>query len=338
MSENKEKDLLLSVKNLVVEYTSDEKKVQAVNGVSFDIKRGEVLGLVGETGAGKTTIAKAILGILPDVAATVKGGEILYEGRDLLTLDKEEMRAIRGGKISMVFQDPMTALNPVMRIGNQVAEVIRFHNPKLSKKEVNEKAVEILGMVGIGPERFMEYPHQFSGGMKQRVVIAIALACNPRLLLADEPTTALDVTIQAQVLDMIRSMQEEKQTAMVLITHDLGIVAETCDNVAVVYAGEVIEYGRLEDIFDHPAHPYTVGLFGALPDIQDDSEWLHPIGGLPPDPSDLPKGCKFSPRCPHVCEDCRHGDIPVQKLGEIHTCKCLRAADARKEAVDDARN
>lgn len=338
MEANKKKDLLLSVKDLVVEYTSDGKTVHAVNGISFTVNRGEVLGLVGETGAGKTTIARSILRILPDVAATVKSGEIIYEGQDLRKLSNEQMRAIRGEKISMVFQDPMTALNPVMRIGNQVAEVIRFHNPGLNRREANARAVDILGMVGIGPERFMEYPHQFSGGMKQRVVIAIALACNPDLLLADEPTTALDVTIQAQVLEMIKKMQEEKQTAMILITHDLGIVAETCDNVAVVYAGEIIEYGSLADIFDHPGHPYTVGLFGALPDMQDDSEWLHPINGLPPDPSNLPEGCKFNPRCPYADEACRSGDIEAVEVSAGHMCKCLHTQRLRKEAGNDAGN
>ena len=298
MAENKQVPFL-EVKDLVVHYTSEGKEIHAVNHVSLTVKKGKTLGLVGETGAGKTTIAKSILRILPEPPAHVDHGEILLDGKDLLKLPNTEMQKIRGKRISMIFQDPMTALNPVMRVGEQIAEGIALHE-KVSKKEAEEKAKEMLEMVGIPGSRCRDYPHQFSGGMKQRVVIAMALACSPDLLLADESTTALDVTIQAQVLDIIKELQQRLNTAMIMITHDLGIIAEVCDEVAVIYAGEVIESGSLEEIFDHPTHPYTIGLFGSLPDINSDVERLSPIAGMPPDPSNLPQGCAFSPRCPHA--------------------------------------
>ncbi len=314
----------IEVKDLVVEYTSDGEIVHAVNGVSFSLAKGETLGLVGETGAGKTTIAKSILRILPDPPAKVKGGQILLEGQDLMKISEKEMLSIRGNKISMIFQDPMTALNPVMSIGNQITEVVSLHND-FSKDEARKRTVEMLEMVGIPAERYVEYPHQFSGGMKQRVVIAMALACNPQLLLADEPTTALDVTIQAQVLDMIRDLREKFHTAMILITHDLGIVAETCDRVAVVYAGHIVESGSKEDIFRHVAHPYTQGLFDSIPKINDNSKRLRPINGMPPDPTNLPDGCVFAPRCRYASEECRKGRIPSVEVTPGHVCQCLRA-------------
>ena len=249
-----EKNTLLQVKDLVVEYAADKKIVQAVNHVSFKLRKGETLGLVGETGAGKTTIARAILGILPDPPAKVKQGEIIFEGQDLLKLSHRKMSHIKGNEISMIFQDPMTALNPIMKVGKQIAEAIRLHN-KMSRAEAEIEAIKMLEMVGIPGERFNEYPHQFSGGMKQRVIIAMALACKPKLLLADEPTTALDVTIQAQVLEMMNQLKQELDTSVLLITHDLGVVAEMCDKVAVVYAGEIVEMGTAEQVFDHTAHP-----------------------------------------------------------------------------------
>lgn len=316
-------DEFLQVKDLVVEYTSEGDLVHAVNGVSFSVRRGRSLGLVGETGAGKTSIAKAIIGVLPDISARVTAGEIFLDGKDLLKAGEKEMRKVRGRRISMIFQDPMTALNPTMRIGNQIAEVIKLHND-VSKAEATKRAVEMLEMVGIPAERFTEYPHQFSGGMKQRVVIAMALACHPELLIADEPTTALDVTIQAQVLEMMTNLKNELQTSLIMITHDLGVVAETCDDVAVVYAGQVLEYGSLEEIFDNPTHPYTVGLFGALPSMNEDKDRLSPIDGLPPDPTNLPQGCKFSPRCPYATLACQQADIPLQPLGGTHLCRCLK--------------
>ncbi len=318
-------DVFLSVKDLTVEYTSDGQVIHAVNGVSFDLLRGQTLGLVGETGAGKTTVAKSILHILPDPPARIKSGEILFEGRDILRLSEADARKIRGRRISMVFQDPMTALNPVMRVGDQIAEVVAAHN-NLSKREAERRALEMLEMVGISGDRYREYPHQFSGGMKQRVVIAIALACSPDLLLADEPTTALDVTIQAQVLELIGELKEKQNTSMILITHDLGVVAETCDQVAVMYAGEIIEYGSLEDIFDSPAHPYTLGLFGALPDLESKVKRLHPILGMPPDPSALPAGCAFAPRCPKATEACEKGPVAMKDIGSGHLCRCLDPA------------
>ncbi len=322
----------LSVRNLAVEYTSEGEVIHAVNGVSFDLEKGKTLALVGETGAGKTTIAKSIMRILPDISAKIKGGEINLEGVDLLKLKIEDMRKVRGRKVSMVFQDPMTALNPSMRVGRQIAEVIKVHN-KISMNDANKRAIEMLEMVGIPAERFREYPHQFSGGMKQRVIIAIALACSPELLLADEPTTALDVTIQAQVLKMINNLKEKYNTSMVLITHDLGVVAETSDNVAVVYGGKIIEYGTKRDLFKNPSHPYTMGLFGALPNMNTDSQRLDPILGLPPDPTNLPSGCTFNPRCPFATDICREGEIEMVTVSPGHLCLCCNLGSIVKRGV-----
>ncbi len=316
---------LLEIKDLHVEYSSDEEVVRAVNGVTFSLGYGDTLGLVGETGAGKTSIAKAILRILPDPPARIPQGSVLFEGKDLLKESESEMRKIRGHNISMIFQDPMTALNPVLTVGRQISEAIRVHQ-RVSKEEAVKKGEEMLEMVGIPASRYNEFPHQFSGGMKQRVVIAIALACSPALLIADEPTTALDVTIQAQVLNLIRELQQRKQMSMILITHDFGIVAETCNRVGVVYAGEIVEYGDLEQIFEHPTHPYTKGLFGSIPSLTGDVSRLYNIPGMPCDPTDLPKGCKFSPRCEHACAACRQeGQIEAVDLGEGHLCRCLMA-------------
>ncbi|CUQ59928.1 MULTISPECIES: ABC transporter ATP-binding protein [Hungatella] len=320
----------LEVKDLVVEYSSGDDVVHAVNGVSFSLERGKTLALVGETGAGKTTIAKTIMRILPDPPARVRGGRILLNGKNLLEMHETEMRKVRGGNISMVFQDPMTALNPVMKIGNQIAEVIKVHNG-ITKKEAAERAAEMLEMVGITRERYNEYPHQFSGGMKQRVIIAIALACSPELLLADEPTTALDVTIQAQVLEMINELRKKYNTSMIMITHDLGVVAKVSDEVAIVYAGKIIEQGSKEEIFEHPTHPYTRGLFGAIPNIKADVRRLSNIEGLPPDPTHLPAGCSFHPRCPYATEECQKDSVPMKKVGESHFCSCLHIHAPKKE-------
>ena len=314
---------ILEVKNLEIRYVTDEETVSAVNGVSFTLEKGESIGLVGETGAGKTTTALGIMGLVPDPPGEVLSGSVLFEGQDLLQLPEKNMREIRGGKISMIFQDPMTSLNPVMTVGEQIAEVVLLHS-RMSKQEARKKAMEMLEQVGIPGGRCDDYPHQFSGGMKQRVMIAIALACSPELLIADEPTTALDVTIQAQVLELMRNLKQEYGTSLILITHDLGVVAKICDKVAVVYAGEIIEYGTLKDIYTDKRHPYTIGLFDSLPDIENESAELKVIQGMVPDPSCLPEGCKFHPRCPYAEEGCKHGRMEPVSVSETHMVRCGR--------------
>ena len=320
-----EKNNFLTVEDLVVEYTQGRNVIHAVNGISFALQKGETLGLVGETGAGKTTIAKAILRILPDRAARVRKGKITLDGQEILSISEEEMLQIRGKKIAMIFQDPMTALNPLQTVGEQIMEVVELHNPGMKHEDAVEQAKKMLELVGIARQRFIEFPHQFSGGMKQRVVIAMALACDPVLLLADEPTTALDVTIQAQVLELIKELQVKYQTAMILITHDLGVVAETCDKVAVVYAGEIVESGKKEDVFLNPQHPYTVGLFNSLPIMNGDSERLNPIPGMMPDPANLPQGCPFAPRCSLADENCRNSKVKAVEIESGHLCACCHA-------------
>ena len=316
---------LLRIEDLTIHFPTEEGDVRAVNGVSLSVEAGQTLGLVGETGAGKTTTALGILRLVPE-PGQVESGSIIYKDRDIMTMSEKEVQDIRGNEISMIFQDPMTALNPVMTVGDQVAEVILRHQ-NCTKVEAQQRMIDILGKVGIGPDRASDYPHQFSGGMKQRVVIAIALACNPKLLLADEPTTALDETIQAQVMRMINDLKREFNTSMILITHDLGIVAESCDQVAIMYAGEIVEYGSLEDIFDHTAHPYTKGLFNSIPSLDKDTERLQPIQGLMPDPANLPEGCKFHPRCPYAVEACAQQHPGMTELTPGHLCRCLRCGD-----------
>lgn len=323
----------LSVKDLRVEYTSDKKVIYAVNGVSFELEKGKTLGLVGETGAGKTTIAKSIMQILQCPPASIKEGEICLDGENLLEMTEKELLQIRGKKMAMIFQDPMTALNPLMTVGEQIAEVIATHDPSLSKHEANQKAMEMMEMVGIAGNRAIEFPYQFSGGMKQRIVIAIALACNPQLLLADEPTTALDVTIQAQVLRMIKELQDKLGTAMILITHDLGVVAETCDTVSVVYAGSIVERGTVEELFDHPSHPYTRGLFDSLPKLNEKAKRLTPIRGRPLDPSRKVEGCPFARRCSYATDRCKSGKIEEHHLGGSHYCSCV-LHDQNKTGVE----
>ena len=318
MSEN-----ILEVQDLEIRYVTDEETVRAVNDISFSLKEGEFFGLVGDTGACTTTTALGIMGLVPDPPGEVVGGSIVFDGQDLLKLPEKQMREIRGGKISMIFQDPMTSLNPVMTVGDQIAEVVLLHN-KMSKAQAKKRAMEMLEQVGIPGSRCDDYPHQFSGGMKQRVVIAIALACSPKLLIADEPTTALDVTIQAQVLELMRKLKETYNTSMILITHDLGVVAKICDKVAVVYAGEIIETGTLKEIYTDKRHPYTIGLFDSLPDIENDASTLKVIQGSVPDPSDLPDGCKFHPRCPYATEACKTGRVPLTLLEGTHMVRCNR--------------
>ena len=302
-----EKEKLLEIEDLSVEYRTEDSVVKAVNDVTLRLNKKETLGLVGETGAGKTTLALSILRLLPKHVGKMTGGKVLFEGRDLTELTDAEMRAYRGKTISMIFQDPMTSLNPVIPVGKQVAEILELHNEAgLTKQQIEARVDEMFELVGIPANRKTEYPHQFSGGMKQRVVIAISLTLNPELLIADEPTTALDVTIQAQVLAMMEDLKQKMGTSMIMITHDLGIIAQTCDTVAVMYAGEIVEDGTVEDIFlGEKHHPYTTGLFQSIPKLNGDSKRLQPIEGLIADPTQLPEGCKFHPRCPHCTEKCK---------------------------------
>ncbi|AEF85749.1 oligopeptide transport ATP-binding protein OppD [Treponema primitia ZAS-2] len=317
---------LLRIEDLVIRYVTDDGIVEALNGVSFSMKEKHTLGLVGETGAGKTTLARGVMGLIPRPPGEVLGGKVIFDGQDLLRIGEAKMREIRGKQISMIFQDPMTSLNPVMTVGDQIMEVIRTHN-KMTPKEVISAAADMLEMVGISADRLNEYPHQFSGGMKQRVIIAIALACNPKLLIADEPTTALDVTIQAQVLEMIRSLKTRLNTSMLLITHDLGVVAQNCDHVAIIYAGEIVEYGSLRDIFKNPKHPYTMGLLGSIPSLAKEVKRLNPIRGLMPDPTNLPSGCKFHTRCDYVSDACgrEHPELAGIASADGHQVRCIHA-------------
>ena len=320
---------ILEINNLVVHYETDEGCVYAVNGVNMTLGRKETLGLVGETGAGKTTTALSILNLVPNPPGVIKSGTILLDGVDVLTLSSDELEKVRGEDVAMIFQDPMTALNPVMTIGEQIAESVMLHN-KCTKEEAMGRAKEMLQQVGISDSRASDYPHQLSGGMRQRVVIAIALACNPKLLIADEPTTALDVTIQAQVLELMKELRRKFDTSMLLITHDLGVVAEVCDQVAVMYAGHIVEMGTADDVFNHTLHPYTEGLFDSLPNLRERGEDLRPIKGMMPDPTDLPPGCPFAPRCPYAAPDCgKRLPSLVKHRGEGHAVACIayEAAD-----------
>ena len=314
---------LLEIKDLTVHYVTVDGTVHAVENLNLTLPEGKTLGLVGETGAGKTTTVKAIMQILPDPPAKILTGEVIFCGEDLLKKNKNSMRKIRGKQISMIFQDPMTSLNPVITVGEQIMEVIRLHDKKISKKDAYTKACEMLELVGIKADRAGDYPHQFSGGMKQRVIIAMALACNPRLLIADEPTTALDVTIQAQVLELMRKLKAKYQTSMIMITHDLGIVAEICDYVAVMYAGEIVEYGNREQLFHRPSHPYTKGLFACIPNLMEEETTLIPIEGMTPDPTNLPTGCRFHPLCPYATEECSKTNPASKEIENGHHVKCL---------------
>ena len=296
-------DLVLDIKDLVVHYETEDSDVHAVNGIDIAIGKQRTLGLVGETGAGKTTTALSIMNLVPDPPGVIKSGSITLEGRDVLKMSNAELEAMRGNDVAMIFQDPMTALNPVMTVGEQIAESLELHQ-NLKPQEALEKAKEMLKLVGIAEARATDYPHQFSGGMKQRVVIAIALACSPKLLIADEPTTALDVTIQAQVLELMKDLINNRDMSMLMITHSLGIVAEICDDMAVMYAGRIVEKGTVDDVFNNMRHPYTEGLFNSLPNLKEQGEMLEPIKGLMPDPADLPPGCTFAPRCPYATEAC----------------------------------
>jgi peptide/nickel transport system ATP-binding protein len=314
---------ILRVKNLKTHFNTDEGIVKAVDGVSFALHKGETLGIVGESGCGKSVMNLSVMRLIPSPPGKIMEGDILFHEKSVLVMSEDELRSLRGNKVSMIFQDPMTALNPIMKVGEQISEVIKLHN-KISQREATERAIKMLETVGIPGDRFNEYPHQFSGGMKQRVVIAIALACSPELLLADEPTTALDVTIQAQVLEMIAKLKRDFNTSMIMISHNLGVVAEVCDDLAVIYAGEIVELGDREAVFDHPSHPYTLGLFGAVPTLAEDKERLNPITGLPPDPSNLPGGCHFNPRCSLASEECRQEKITLREITPGHFCRCIK--------------
>ena len=315
-------DYTVTVKDLVVEYRTDDGVVQAVNGVSLQVKKGKTLGIVGETGAGKTTTALSILKLVPEPPGVIVNGEILLGGEEIFKKSEAQMNIIRGSKMSMIFQDPMTSLNPVITVGEQIAESIRIHE-NLDNAAAAKKAEEMLELVGIPGYRGVEYPHQFSGGMKQRVGIAIALSCNPQLLIADEPTTALDVTIQAQVLELMKSLREKYDTSMIMITHDLGIVAEICDEVSIMYGGRIIEHGTLADIFKNTKHPYTEGLFNSLPNISNRTEKLKPIRGLMPDPVKLPSGCVFHPRCLYAQKICETRVPAETVISQTHRVCCL---------------
>jgi oligopeptide transport system ATP-binding protein len=317
-------DKVLRVEDLEISFSTQTGEVQAVRGVSFELRQGETLAIVGESGSGKTVTAKSLMRLLPEANTRIKGGEAIFEGQDLLKLSEKRMQDVRGPKIAMVFQDPMTSLDPTMRVGRQITESLKKHLG-MSGNRARERAVELLEMVGIpnAEERVRQYPHQFSGGMRQRVVIAIALACEPQILIADEPTTALDVTIQAQILELLRDLQERIGTSVILITHDLGVVAQIAHRVAVMYGGKVVETGTVREIFYNPQMPYTWGLLSSIPlPIADRSQDLIPIPGFPPDMSDPPEGCPFTPRCPYAMRICAEEMPGYTTFSAEHKAAC----------------
>jgi oligopeptide transport system ATP-binding protein len=322
---------LLEVRNLKTFFATRRGEVRSVDDVSFTVEQGETLSLVGESGCGKSVTALSIMRLV-SAPGRVVGGEVFFEGRDLLKLPPEEMRAIRGNDVAMIFQDPMTSLNPVYTVGEQIAEAIRLHR-KVSKREAWNQAIEGMRDVMIpAPEiRAKTYPHEMSGGMRQRVMIAMALACDPKLLIADEPTTALDVTIQAQILEMLTELREKRHLALLLITHDLGVVAETSDRVAVMYAGRIVEEASAKELFKNPRHPYTEGLLRAVPRLDEQREGrmkrLQTIEGVVPNPLELPPGCRFAPRCPHALGKCREGEIPLINVNDHHQSRCIRISE-----------
>jgi oligopeptide/dipeptide ABC transporter ATP-binding protein len=318
-------DPVLSIRDLVVEFKTEDGVVHAVDGVSYDLFPGETLGIVGESGSGKSVSTLALLGLIPQPPGRIVSGTADFKGRDLLKLKKKELRRVRGNEVAMVFQDPMTSLNPVLTVGNQLGESIKTHFPDEKKEVVKERVIDLLKLVGVpnAETRYTQYPHEFSGGMRQRAMIAMSITNSPALLIADEPTTALDVTIQAQVLEVLRRVQAETHAATILITHDLGIVAEMCDRVLVMYAGHIVESGDVETIFRAPRHPYTIGLMDSLPKVTEDEEWLRPITGSPPSLIDLPPGCPFHPRCFLARERCRQENPPLAPVeGSAHQSAC----------------
>lgn len=333
--------VLLEVKNLKTQFKTDDGEFFAVDDISFKLEKGKTLGIVGESGCGKSVTSLSVMRLIPTPPGKIASGEIIFNGKNLLTLSEEEMRKIRGNDIAMIFQEPMTSLNPVFTIGNQISEAIELHQKGLSRQQVRTKTIEMLRLVGIpeAEKRVDEYPHQLSGGMRQRVMIAMALSCNPQLLIADEPTTALDVTIQAQILDLIRKLQREFNASMILITHDLGVVAETCDDVAVMYAGKIVEYGSVEDIFYRPKHQYTKGLLNSIPHFETGHrrERLETIKGLVPSMFNLPQGCRFSERCSAVQEDCKRAQPELKPFGGKHYAACIHPVqESRKPTAETA--
>ncbi|MEK3915755.1 ABC transporter ATP-binding protein [Paenibacillus sp. FSL H7-0331] len=316
--------VLLEVEGLKTEFLTRNGSVRVVDGVDFVLRKGETLGVVGESGCGKSVTSMSIMGLLPKGQGRIAGGDVRFHGKSLLSLSSREMRQVRGNRIAMIFQDPMTSLNPVFKIGSQIAEALRFHL-SISRKEAWSQAVDMLTKVGIPrPERIaQEYPHQLSGGMRQRVMIAIAMACNPEVLIADEPTTALDVTIQAQILDLMRDLQKEQGTAIMLITHDLGVVAESCQRVVVMYAGQVVEEAEVRTLFKHPRHPYTKGLLASLPQLAGERKRLDPIVGSVPNLGEMPEGCRFAPRCSYRTEACVQIEPDLIQFEQGHKCRCI---------------
>ena len=330
----------MDIKNLNIVYSTTDGVVRALNDANLQIRRGEALGLVGETGAGKTTLARGIMRLIPHPPGEIVSGEIIYEGHDLLRLTEKEMRQMRGRQISMIFQDPMTSLNPVMTVGEQILEVIRNHHPEFSRQEAKKQAGDMLEMVGITAGRYDDYPHQFSGGMRQRVMIAMALACDPDILIADEPTTALDVTIQAQIIELMQEMQEKNGNAIIMITHDLGVVADMADKIMVMYAGRPVEFGTAEEIFYESRHPYTWGLIRSIPEQAiDEKKPLTPIHGNPPSLMNLPEGCVFSPRCPYATDKCRkqRPERVVTESGHYSACHYSGDPEFLKNAPETSR-
>lgn len=327
---------LLSVKDLKTYFYTDDGVIPAVDGISFDLDRGGTIGIVGESGCGKSVTSLSVMGLIPQPPGKIEGGEIVFEGRDLLKLSEADMREIRGNEISMIFQEPMTSLNPVFTVGNQIAEAIILHQG-LDKAAAREKSIEMLRLVGIpSPEaRIDDYPHQMSGGMRQRVMIAMALSCNPKLLIADEPTTALDVTIQAQILDLMRDLRKELGTAIMMITHDLGVIAELVDKVVVMYTGKIVEAADTHTIFKSPQHPYTIGLLASIPRLDGGGERLQTIPGSVPIPGSFPVGCGFHPRCPFATELCVAKRPPAFEVGEGHQVACWKIVDFNENAAID---
>jgi len=327
---------ILSVKNLQTSFFTEDGVVPAVDGITFSLKQGEVLGIVGESGCGKSVTSLSIMGLVPNPPGKITGGEIEFDGRNLVGLDEKQMRQVRGNDIAMIFQEPMTSLNPLFTIGNQLVEAIRIHKKEWTKKETRNRAIEMLKLVGLprAEELMKEYPHQLSGGMRQRVMIAMALICDPKVLIADEPTTALDVTIQAQILKLIRELNERLDTAVLMITHDLGVVAETCERVVVMYAGQIVEEGPVNTIFKDPQHPYTKGLIKSVPDVRVKKEKLYSIPGNVPKPGTVRSGCRFAARCEFAFDRCMNENPGLYETSDVHKTRCF-LYDETEVSVND---